>query len=218
MRNKNRFRSKEPLTDPRALGFCTGGAMHGGWRQRHLTGVSWNPARNILIAFNADGLAMPVDHDCDEVHRLLKMAVRRDLGVAHGDGCHGVTAPHYRFAFHPFKPEEWATYWFAEPKGGFSNSKQALELKIKKEITEETAGYDLETVKRCPLKKKIIAGLTCPHEQQNAINRTIEETKQSITSYNTAEYQRQLKYERDLEAWLRGKHTNLRPPEKIQAA
>ena len=217
MRNKNRFHSKEPLTDPRGLGFCMGGAMHGGWRQRHLAGVSWNPDRNILIAFNADGLAMPVDHDPDEVYRLQASAVRRELGAAYGDGCHGITASRYRFAFHPFKSEEWATYWFADPEGGF-NDKQALELKIKKEIAEETEGYELETVKLCPYKKLIITGLTCPHEQQNAIDRKIAEIKQSITDSNTAEYRRQLKYERDLEAWLRGNHTNLRPPEKMQAA
>lgn len=200
----NRYRNfKGALFDPTGLGFGGHDSQGRAWRQRHLAGVSYNAAEGRLIAFNADGLAMPLEHNRYALPSLFRMAVKYKHGVAHGKGCFGLADQSYQFLLGPDGLKKWATYWFAEPENGFANDKQALARETKKEIEELTENWSIERIARDPWHKEIIAGLTSRQEQQRAVNNWLAPEIQRIIEHNNAEYRKQIKIECEIEAWLK---------------
>lgn len=176
-----------PLFDPTGLGFANQHPKHLDWRHRHLAGVSYNPTKNALIAFNAEGLAMPLEHDRYKLPQLLSTAVRIEFSTARGAGIYGTGAAENQPLLDPAGLKRWITYWFAEPEHGFANDNQALDRLIEQDIQEMLAN------------RKALAGV-----RSRGRKPSILKEKQKITESRTAAHIKQVEYDSYLGGLLSG--------------
>lgn len=209
---------KGPLFDPTGLGLASHDPQGRAWRQRHLAGISHNETENVLIAFNADGLAMPLEFDRYALPRLLSRAVKHEFGVARGNGRYGLTDPRYRFMLGPDGLKNWITYWFAEPDTGYANDKKVFDRGAEREILELTECRKFENLSRCPVMGREFLQYSSAQEKQAAFDKSTAEIKRDINEHAAAEYQKQIERERDLAAWLKGERLKPKPLAAMQAA
>lgn len=209
---------KGPLFDPTGLGLASHDSRGRAWRQRHLAGVSHNETENLLIAFNADGLAMPLEFDRYALPRLLKRAIKHEFGVARGSGRYGITATRYRLMLGPDGLKNWVTYWFAEPADGYANNKKIFDRYVQREIMQLIESRKFENIARCPVMGREFLQYSSTQEKQAAFDKGTAEIKRDINEHAAAEYQKQMEYERDLAAWLKGEHLKPKQITAMQAA
>lgn len=210
---------KGPLFDPRGLGLASRDSQGHAWRQRHLAGISHNEAENVLIAFNADGLAMPLEFDRYALPRQLEQAINYKPCVAHGDGRYGLTAQRYRLMLGPDGLKNWITYWFAEPEKGFANDKKVFDsFEAEQEIKDLETYHDFESVISCPFLGKKYSKYTSTEEKRAAFDNDRAEDKRRIIEQCDAIYQQKMKQEQSLKEWLQGKTSQPNPLAGMPAA
>ncbi len=215
----SRFPSfKGPLFDPTGLGFASYDQHGRAWRQRYLAGISHNETENVLIAFNAEGLAMPLEFDRYTLPNLLRLAIKREFNVVHGAGRYGKTKERYKYLLGPEGLENWVTYWFAEPDDGYANDKEVFERYAQQEVVELTESRKFENIAGCPVMAREFLQYSSTQEKQAAFDKGTAEIKRDIIEHAAAEYQKQMEHERDLAAWLKGERLKPKPLAAMQAA
>lgn len=210
---------KGPLFDPTGLGFASYDQHGRAWRQRHLAGISHNETENVLIAFNADGLAMPLEFNRYTLPRLLKLAIKHEFNAVHGAGRYGKTNERYKYLLGPEGLKNWITYWFAEPEKGFSNDKKVFDsFEAEQEIKDLETYHDFESVISCPFLGKKYSKYTSTEEKRAAFDNDRAEDKRRIIEQCDAIYQQKMKQEQSLKEWLQGKTSQPNPLAGMPAA
>lgn len=113
-----------PLFDLSGIGFKTINHNGANWRQRTVAGISYNHAADIAIAFNADGLALPMEHNRYTLPELLQTATRREFGAIHGAGRYGKESKPLADRIAGTDTQDWVTHWLPAPAAGYANDRR----------------------------------------------------------------------------------------------
>ncbi len=112
---------KTAIFDPTGFGF---GYWLPGFRyypELHISAVSYNQQEDRAYFINANGNAVPLEHNRYPLAAMLKRAVRHEFGCIAGDGQFAMKPPEYQALVKAGRLKEWVTYWFADPEPGFES-------------------------------------------------------------------------------------------------
>lgn len=134
---RNHYPFEGPFHDSYAIGFQLYAQGGINWRHRTIAGLSWNSEENEAYFFNPDGFVLPLTPNPWKLPEIIrKHAIRREFSRVYGDG-HFAMKEGRCAGLDQFALNNWVTYWFIDPKDGYSNDPQVWSQFVEKDIEQE---------------------------------------------------------------------------------